>query len=165
VHTPIGELKPDPANPRRISDAELESLTRSIREFGFVQPVVARREDKTVIGGHQGSWPPPAGLEAGTSGVLFLDLSQEQARVLNLALNKISGTWDNRLLAQLLSELNSLPDVDLTLTGFSDDELKKYRKGLEVWEKRERVETFDLAEPWWRPPGPPRWPTRATCGG
>jgi hypothetical protein len=54
--------------------------------------------------------------------------------------------------------------VDLTLTGFSDDELKKYRKGLEVWEKRERVETFDLAEPW-RPPGRPQWPTRATCGG
>lgn len=50
---PIGELRPDPANPRRISDQELESLTRSIREFGLVDPVIARREDKTVIGGHQ----------------------------------------------------------------------------------------------------------------
>jgi ParB/RepB/Spo0J family partition protein len=53
VHTPTGELKPDPANPRRISDQELESLTRSIREFGLVDPIIARREDKTVIGGHQ----------------------------------------------------------------------------------------------------------------
>ena len=30
---PIGDLRPDPVNPRRISDSELESFTRSIREF------------------------------------------------------------------------------------------------------------------------------------
>ena len=53
LQLPIGELKPDPANPRRISDEELESLTRSIREFGLVEPVVARKEDRVVIGGHQ----------------------------------------------------------------------------------------------------------------
>ena len=50
---PIGDLRPDPANPRRISDGELESLTRSIREFGLVEPVVVRKEDHVVIGGHQ----------------------------------------------------------------------------------------------------------------
>jgi hypothetical protein len=34
--------------------------------------------------------------------------------------------------------------VDLSLTGFSEDELKKYLKGLESREKRERLESFDL---------------------
>ena len=53
THLPIGELRPDPANPRRISDEELESLTRSISEFGLIDPIIARREDKAVIGGHQ----------------------------------------------------------------------------------------------------------------
>jgi ParB-like chromosome segregation protein Spo0J len=53
TQVPISELHPDTANPRRISDQELESLTRSIREFGLVDPIIARREDKTVIGGHQ----------------------------------------------------------------------------------------------------------------
>ena len=48
-----GDLRPDPANPRRISDQELESLTRSIREFGLIDPIIARMGDKTVIGGHQ----------------------------------------------------------------------------------------------------------------
>ncbi|MFQ6027286.1 MAG: ParB N-terminal domain-containing protein, partial [Dehalococcoidia bacterium] len=43
---PIGELKPDPGNPRRIDDLELEALTRSIREFGLVDPIIARAEDK-----------------------------------------------------------------------------------------------------------------------
>ncbi len=41
----IDLLRPDPANPRRIGDDELEALTRSLRQFGFVQPVLARRED------------------------------------------------------------------------------------------------------------------------
>ena len=47
-HVPIDELRPDPANPRRISDAELESLTRSIREFGLVDPIIARHDDRIV---------------------------------------------------------------------------------------------------------------------
>ena len=47
----IDDLRPAPANPRRISEQQLEALTRS--QYGFVQPVLARREDKTVIGGHQ----------------------------------------------------------------------------------------------------------------
>jgi hypothetical protein len=45
---PIDQLRPDPANPRRISDEELDPLERSLRQFGFVQPVLARREDGTV---------------------------------------------------------------------------------------------------------------------
>ena len=117
-HLPIGDLHPDAGNPRRISDDELESLTRSISEFGFVDPVIARREDKVVIGGHQRL------LAARKLGykqvpVILLDVSQDQAHVLNLALNRISGSWDQELLASLLGELNEIPDVDLSLSGFS----------------------------------------------
>ena len=43
VQVPIADLHPDPANPRKISDAELGALTRSMREFGFLQPVIARQ--------------------------------------------------------------------------------------------------------------------------
>jgi len=49
----IDDLRPNPVNPGRISDEGLDSLERSLRQFGFVQPVLARREDRTVIGGHQ----------------------------------------------------------------------------------------------------------------
>jgi ParB-like chromosome segregation protein Spo0J len=52
IQVSINDLRPDPANPRRISDEELESLTRSIREFGLLNPIIARRQDKVVIGGH-----------------------------------------------------------------------------------------------------------------
>jgi len=142
-HVPIGDLRPDPANPRRISDAELEALTRSIQQFGMVDPVIARREDKTVIGGHQ-RLVAARRLGLKTVPVIFLDVTAEQARLLNLALNKISGSWDQELLARLLAELKDVPDVDLSLSGFEEDEIKKLLKGLEVRDKRERPESFDL---------------------
>ena len=47
-HVDIDSLRPNPANPRRISDSELESLTRSIREFGLVDPVIARHDERMV---------------------------------------------------------------------------------------------------------------------
>ena len=142
-HVGIDELKPDPANPRRISDAELESLTRSLREYGFVQPVLARREDKTVVGGHQRLLAARR-LGMKTVPVTYLDVTIEQARVLNLALNKISGSWDDQLLARLLADLRSSGGADLTLSGFDEDEVAKLLKGLDRRERRERPEQFDL---------------------
>ena len=142
VHVPIDDLRPDPANPRRISDAELESLTRSIRRFGFVDPVIARREDKSVIGGHQRLLAARR-LGLASVPVVLVDLPAEQARLLNLALNRISGSWDEELLARLLSELDAAPEVDLSLSGFDDDEVAKLLKSLDARDKRERIEHFD----------------------
>ncbi len=140
---PIDDLRPDPANPRRIADAELEALTRSLREFGFVQPVLARRGDRVVIGGHQ-RLVAARRLGITTVPVIFLDLTPEQARVLSLALNRISGEWDQELLARLLGDLSTVEALDLGLSGFSDDEVAKLLRSLDAREKRERPEMFDL---------------------
>lgn len=48
-HISTDHLCPDPANPRRITDAELEALTRSIQQFGLVDPIIARHDDKIVM--------------------------------------------------------------------------------------------------------------------
>ena len=141
----IDDLRPDPANPRRISEEELDALERSLRQFGFVQPVLARREDRTVIGGHQ-RLVAARRLGLTSVPVTWLDVTVEQARLLGLALNKISGTWDDALLARLLADLQTLPDVDLSLSGFGEDEIKDLLRSLETREKREHVESFDLDE-------------------
>jgi DNA modification methylase len=140
---PIDQLRPDPANPRRISDHELDALERSIRQFGFVQPVLARKEDGTIIGGHQ-RLVAARRLGLTTVPVTWLDLSVEQARLLNLALNKISGSWDEQLLARLLADLQTNPSVDLSLSGFGEDEVRDLLRSLETRDKRERPESFDL---------------------
>src|SRR5512137_83488 len=97
---PIVDLRPDLANPRRITGQELESLTRSIREFGLVDPIIARKQDCTVIGGHQRLLAARR-LGYRTVPVILVDITQEQARLLNLALNKISGSFDQELIARL----------------------------------------------------------------
>ncbi|MGD0020261.1 MAG: site-specific DNA-methyltransferase [Candidatus Limnocylindrales bacterium] len=140
---PIDLLRPDPANPRRISDDELHSLERSLRQFGFVQPVLARREDGTVIGGHQ-RLVAARRLGLTTVPVAWLDLSVERARLLSLALDRIRGTWDEQLLARLLADLQTSPSVDLSLSGFREDEVADLLRSLETREKRERPEDFDL---------------------
>src|SRR5665811_2244456 len=141
----LDALRPDPANPRRISEDELDALERSLRQFGFVQPVLARREDRTVIGGHQ-RLVAARRLGLTSVPVTWLDISVEQARLLGLALNKISGSWDDALLARLLADLQSTPDVDLSLSGFGEDEIKELLRSLETREKREHVESFDRDE-------------------
>ena len=139
----IDDLRPDPANPRRIPDAELEALTKSIREFGLVDPIIARSEDKTVIGGHQRLLAARRlGLE--TVPVIFLDITKERAQLLNVALNKISGDFDQELLARLLADLSETPELDLTLSGFDEKEIQQLLKGLEAREKRDRPEMFAL---------------------
>ncbi len=144
---PIGDLRPAPFNPRRISDAELEALTRSIREFGLIDPIIARREDRMVIGGHQRLVAARRlGLE--TVPVIYVDISPEQAKLLNLALNKISGDWDQELLARLLGDLRETPDVDVSLSGFGEDEVAKLLKSLDSREKRDRPEAFDFDAAW-----------------
>ena len=97
VEVPIDDLRPDSANPRRISAGQAEALTRSLEQFGFVQPLLARREDDTVIGGHQ-RLDAARRLGYKTVPVTYLDVTREQARALNIGLNKISGEWDKEKL-------------------------------------------------------------------
>jgi DNA modification methylase len=138
----IEDLELDAGNPRKINDAELESLTRSIREFGLVDPILARRANRQVIGGHQRLLAARR-LGMKTVPVIFLDLTADQARLLNIALNQIGADWDPELLARMLADLK-IADLDLTLTGFGEDELDRLLKSLDVREKREKVESFDV---------------------
>jgi len=138
----IDLLKPDAGNARKITRLELDALARSIREFGFVEPILARR-DGTVIGGHQ-RLAAARRLGLKFVPVVWLDVSAEQGRLLGLALNRISGEWDEPLLARLLADLKDVPGVDLTLSGFGEDEIEDLLRGPEVQERRERPEAFDL---------------------
>ena len=52
-----------------------------------------------------------------------VDLDANKEKALNLALNKISGDWDSEKLAQLIQELTTTPDFDMTLTSFNIPEI------------------------------------------
>ena len=54
--------------------------------------------------------------------VSVVDLPEREEKALNLALNKISGQWDDSKLEELLSELAQ--QGELALTGFDESELE-----------------------------------------
>jgi len=127
---PIADLKAADYNPRKKlqpGDPEFEKLKNSIVEFGYVEPVIFNKRTGTVVGGHQR-------LEVlrhlGTQEVdcVIVDLDEQKEKALNVALNKISGQWDDALLTSLLKDLSG-SGFDIGLTGFDGDEIDKLFKG------------------------------------
>lgn len=119
----ISELKPAEYNPRKAltpDDAEYQKIKRSIETFGYADPIIINK-DGTIIGGHQ-RFTVLRDLGYTEVDVNVLDLSKENEKALNIALNKISGEWDNLKLKDLLVELD-LGDYDISLTGFDNKEL------------------------------------------
>ena len=115
----VDELKAAEYNPRkdlRPGDAENEKLKRSIQEFGYVEPVIWNKRTGTVVGGHQ-RLKVMKSLGYEEVDCVVVDLDEKKEKALNIALNKISGEWDNDLLANLLKDLDG-SGYDITLTGF-----------------------------------------------
>ena len=123
-------LKSAAYNPRQITREELNKLIKSIKQFGFVDPALVRKQDNMIVGGHQ---RVKAAIELGLKEipVVYLDITENDAKLLNVALNKISGDWDEDKLTELLAELKFFDDIDELLTGFDEDELDKLLADLE----------------------------------
>lgn len=137
----IDTLKPAEYNPRKRlqpGDSEYEALKRSIETFGYVDPIIVNK-DGTVIGGHQRLFvlSDLGYLEAD---VAVVDLNKQDEKALNIALNKISGEWDEEKLAAIFSELK-LDGYDATVSGFQDDEIASLISGV-VAEEAEAAEQY-----------------------
>lgn len=126
----ITKLKPAEYNPRKDlkpEDEEYQKIKKSITEFGYVAPVIVN-SNMTVIGGHQRL---KILKELGYTDVecVIVDLDPNKEKALNIALNKISGDWDDNKLEELLAELKQT-DIDMDITGFSFDEVDEILKDI-----------------------------------
>lgn len=126
----INKLIPATYNPRKDlkpNDEEYIKIKNSIINFGYVEPVIINK-DFTVIGGHQ-RLKVLKELNYEKIECIVVDLDKTQEKALNIALNKISGDWDNNKLEELLAELKET-DIDLDITGFSFDEVDNILKDI-----------------------------------
>lgn len=92
---------------------------RSIESFGLIDPIIIN-QDGTIIGGHQ---RVKAAEHLGIEEVpcVVLDITKDKEKALNLALNRISGEWDEKLLVELLKGMEI---EDRMLSGFDEKELQ-----------------------------------------
>ena len=141
---PLKELKPAAYNPRKKlkkGDKEYEKIKQSLLKFGYVDPIIVNN-DLTVIGGHQ-RLTVLKDLDYETAKCVIVKLSKEDEKALNIALNKITGQWDDALLADLLLDLQE-SDFNLDLTGFEPPEIDNIISN--VHDKELSEDEFDVEE-------------------
>lgn len=119
----VSDLRPAKYNPRqelKPGDREYEKIARSIDEFGYVEPIVWNETTGNIVGGHQRL---KILIERGETEVevSVVRLNEHDEKVLNVALNKITGRWDTGKLTGLLKELQA--EGAMEVTGFEDWEL------------------------------------------
>ena len=119
---PVKDLVSPEWNPRQITDEELEKLKTSLEEFGYIEPIIVNDVNNHVVGGNQRLRALIAlGYdEVDCVYVHIEDINKEKA--CNVALNKISGDWDEDKLRVVLEDIELSP-IDIKLTGFEELEL------------------------------------------
>lgn len=117
------KLIPYVNNARTHSPEQIMKLRSSLREFGFVNPVIIDR-DFNVLAGHGRIQAAKAENIPEVPCVLADHLTEAQKKAYILADNRMAldAGWDEELLAVEMQELQDL-GFDLSMTGFSEDEL------------------------------------------
>lgn len=144
---PATGINPAPYNPRldlQPSDPEYAKLQRSIDEFGCVEPLVWNKRTGHLVGGHQRFKILIARGDTQLD-VSVVDLPLGREKALNIALNKISGDWDQDKLGRLLEEITRTPDLDVTLTGFDLPETQSIIAQMLAGPAADIPESFDVA--------------------
>ena len=143
----VKSLIPYARNARTHSDMQVAQIAASIKEFGFLNPIVIA-EDNTILCGHGRLM---ASQKLGLKKVPCVKeshLTETQRRAFIIADNKLSlnAGWDNELLSVELTELQGA-DFDLDLLGFDEKELSQlFDEGNEIQEDEFDVET-ELTKP------------------
>lgn len=122
----IDTLKPVAYNPRKklkAGDKEYEKIKNSIQEFGYVEPIIVNY-DMTVIGGHQRLTVLKDLGYTEVQCVMVHIEDESKVKALNVALNKITGAWNEQLLADLIVDLQK-EGFDTDLTGFEAPEIEQ----------------------------------------
>jgi DNA modification methylase len=121
---PVDRLIPYACNPRTHDDEQVAQIAASIKEFGFVNPILAG-PDSEMITGH-GRLLAAGKLGMSEVPVIVIEgLSKNQRRALAIADNKLAlnAGWDEELLRLEIEALKNA-EYDLDILGFEDDELR-----------------------------------------
>lgn len=119
----VSELKPYARNARTHPPEQVEQLAESIRRFGFNNPILID-EDGIIVAGHGRLEGAKAAGLTHVPVIRVGHMTEAERRAYIIADNKIAlnAGWDLKILSDELIDLDT-GEIDLTVTGFSDDEL------------------------------------------
>ena len=140
---PLSKLVPYVNNARTHSPEQLTKLRSSLREFGFINPVIIDREFNVIAGHGRIAAAKEEGMEEVPC--VFVDyLTEAQKKAYILADNRMAldAGWDEELLRIEIESLQGA-DFDVSLTGFGEDEIADLFAG--DGEKNVKNDDFDLS--------------------
>ena len=121
----VETLIPFARNPRTHSDAQVAKLAASIVEFGWTNPILVDGSQGIIAGHGRLTAARKLGLaEVPVIELGHLTLAQKRAYVIADNRLALDAGWDEEMLAIELAELSE-SGYDLTLTGFSNDEIEQ----------------------------------------
>lgn len=127
----LKDLQPANYNPRVAlteNDTEYQRIKGSIEQFGYVDPIIWNEQTNNIVGGHQ-RYTVLNDIGVEQVAVSVVNMNEEDEKVLNIALNKIEGDWDDERLKEVLE---SISDDKLELTGFDEDEIEALFDDLDI---------------------------------
>ena len=120
----IEVIKPYEKNTKKHPETQIKNIAESIKQFGFIQPVVLDNNNEIIIG--HGRYLASQLLGYDEIPCVFVDnLTEEQVRKLRILDNKLNESeWDNDLLRLELEDLDFGDfDVDFGLEMTDDDNI------------------------------------------
>src|SRR5690554_5281550 len=132
--TPVAALIPYARNSRTHSDEQVAQIAASIKEFGFLNPIIIDGDNGIIAGHGRVLAAQKLGMET-LPCIEASHLTDAQRRAYVIADNKLAlnAGWDDELLRIEMYELGEI-GFDLELTGFSLDEIE----GIDLGDPSER---------------------------
>jgi DNA modification methylase len=120
----IEKLIPYAKNSRTHSDAQIAQIAASIKEFGFVNPVLIDEQDGIIAGHGRVMAARKLGIDE-VPCIRLVHLTENQKRAYVIADNKLAlnAGWDEEMLKLEIKDLES-NDFDISLLGFDAKELE-----------------------------------------
>jgi len=144
----LGELKKAPYNPRTISKYDMDKLRTSISKFGYVEPIVWNRRTGNVVGGNQRLLVLMETMKLEDEiDVVEVDMPLSKEKALNIALNRISGDWDEEKLSEAIQSIMDDDNELIKLTGMDDEEISRL---IDAYKETEE-DDFDIEKSMMKP--------------
>ena len=145
VYKNIDELLPYVNNARTHDEMQINQIASSIKEFGFNSPIAIDNDNVILCGHGRLLGAKKLGLKEVPT-VCLSHLTPQEKKAYILADNKIAlnSGWDFDLLKLEFEDLKSV-DFDLSLTGFSDNEINDLFNDID--KKEEKDDNFDGEPP------------------
>jgi len=132
-YQPISALRPYERNARRHSADQIRKISKSLVQFGFINPVIVNRANLIVAGHGRVEAAKKVGIDMIPT-IQIEDLTDDQIRAYRIADNQLASLagWSKDMLAIELQHLTSLEGLDLgTVTGFDIPEIELFIEGAQ----------------------------------